>query len=944
MPFQTFFSRLKSTFPSLTARSKIACSSHRIASDPRRLSVSGATTIRLFILSTFSDMDAEREVLRSQVFPIVRRTCEQRGIGFFEVDLRWGVTQNEVESGQVLPICLDEIDRCRPYLLGLIGGWYGTIDPKAGARLQEHGFAGLIAHAGRSLTELELRYALLQRPPDCDPTSALLYRRPGAPAAEEHEGVEAPTSFGPLLHELAAAGIAFHETPDSLEGFAVQVRDDLLQLADAIQLPRAPDPVEQAREAARRTARVIAHRFVERQAKSDLERLVGRRAQRIAIVGEAGCGKTMLVSALVDRASGMRIVSAIRPAAWADADEALRTVVRQIVLEGPDQTRGSAREAFQAALTAAAELGPILDGIVDRNLSGNEVPAWLPGRVAGATIIVTLRAAGTSVEALRRAGWRVVAVGELSREEIAAMTERYLAPFGRRLDPLHLEALRRHPRTTLEVSILLEELRAVPRNKVLKEAVARLGRCTNLEALLDIVVERLRAEHGAAADAVLAALALAPDGLPETTLKVLAGEPGRPLADLRFALLRRALDGLTTGDALEPVLRSSILAEAISRRFHPGRVAKVRKKIADRLRMSPQTPGAAEECLRQLVLLGDWIAVERLLHDPEVFDPMARRSGQLLRAYWAKLLRKRPQVSLSIYAAWVGDAPVPRVAAAAQLVLDLGDEVLAWRLAEDGCARAGADEPHAFAACASMLAGLAEERGSLDEALDRLAVLDRDDIRAAVPHASAVAALSRARIAILRSDPREGCAALDRAAGMVAQTGDQRLAAVVQETRGVLALRAPDLREAGRLFDELLAIGDRLGDLSIIAAAESGRAKLARLRGKAREAKRTAARAERFARIAGDQRILEDVLGIVTKIAIEDLDIDRAYAVAQERLKLNRGVVGKLEIEVDLARIYAHLGDVSRAEQTIEGVRSKAVAIGVASLVAALPSPDKLSN
>src|SRR5262245_10677549 len=102
------------------------------ADDPRLQSLaSGAAAVRLFVSSTFRDMERERETLRREVFPLVRRACEERGASFFEIDLRWGVTCEEAESGRVLSICLDEIDRCRPFVLGLIGGRYGWIDPKA---------------------------------------------------------------------------------------------------------------------------------------------------------------------------------------------------------------------------------------------------------------------------------------------------------------------------------------------------------------------------------------------------------------------------------------------------------------------------------------------------------------------------------------------------------------------------------------------------------------------------------------------------------------------------------------------------------------------------------------------------------------------------------------------------------------------------------------------
>ena len=81
--------------------------------------------IRVFISSTFRDMHAERDYLISHVFPVIRRACRERQVEFTEIDLRWGVTKEEAEQGKVVRICLEEINRCRPYFLSLLGDRYG---------------------------------------------------------------------------------------------------------------------------------------------------------------------------------------------------------------------------------------------------------------------------------------------------------------------------------------------------------------------------------------------------------------------------------------------------------------------------------------------------------------------------------------------------------------------------------------------------------------------------------------------------------------------------------------------------------------------------------------------------------------------------------------------------------------------------------------------------
>ena len=61
--------------------------------------------IRVFISSTFRDMKEERDHLVKFTFPQLRKLCESRGVVWGEVDLRWGVTDEQKAEGTVLPIC-----------------------------------------------------------------------------------------------------------------------------------------------------------------------------------------------------------------------------------------------------------------------------------------------------------------------------------------------------------------------------------------------------------------------------------------------------------------------------------------------------------------------------------------------------------------------------------------------------------------------------------------------------------------------------------------------------------------------------------------------------------------------------------------------------------------------------------------------------------------------
>jgi diadenosine tetraphosphate (Ap4A) HIT family hydrolase len=48
-------------------------------------------TFRVFVSSTFEDLKAERDALQRDVFPKLRKLCEEIGARFQAIDLRWGV-------------------------------------------------------------------------------------------------------------------------------------------------------------------------------------------------------------------------------------------------------------------------------------------------------------------------------------------------------------------------------------------------------------------------------------------------------------------------------------------------------------------------------------------------------------------------------------------------------------------------------------------------------------------------------------------------------------------------------------------------------------------------------------------------------------------------------------------------------------------------------------
>ena len=71
-------------------------------------------SVRVFISSTFLDMQAERDYLVRHALPRLRTSLAEFRILIDEVDLRWGVSREQSAGRRELEVCLDEVDQCRP--------------------------------------------------------------------------------------------------------------------------------------------------------------------------------------------------------------------------------------------------------------------------------------------------------------------------------------------------------------------------------------------------------------------------------------------------------------------------------------------------------------------------------------------------------------------------------------------------------------------------------------------------------------------------------------------------------------------------------------------------------------------------------------------------------------------------------------------------------------
>ena len=121
--------------------------------------------IRLFISSTFRDMQEEREHITKVVSPELVVLCRKRGVTLTLIDLRWGITSDESILGQALELCLREIDKARPHFIGIIAHKYGSIAESGACEGQEiKKKIDSWIKEGLSYTAIEIEHGVLSNP------------------------------------------------------------------------------------------------------------------------------------------------------------------------------------------------------------------------------------------------------------------------------------------------------------------------------------------------------------------------------------------------------------------------------------------------------------------------------------------------------------------------------------------------------------------------------------------------------------------------------------------------------------------------------------------------------------------------------------------------------------------------------------------------------------
>jgi hypothetical protein len=621
--------------------------------------------VRVFVSSTFLDMQQERDILIKEVFPALRTRLRTRGVELVAVDLRWGITREQSERGETLPILLSEIDRSRPFFVGFLGDRYGWVPPESALTEElKATYPNIVGAEQRSVTELEILHGILSNPQTAE--CAIVFERAGdwdwKATLSEAERDALQTESDIDQEKLAQLKRAVLAIVPSVQNYREpsEIRASLMQaLGGALdrRFPEVQLPDAFTQTALQHAAYARERRGLHIGAGPYLVHLnqwmAVQDASPVLITGASGAGKSTLVAnwtrawrsarpddivyehylgASPDSADPMLLMRRL----WEHLDRATSEVVDlpaqdvdKLTVLAPALAKRVERARVWAA-NRSALIVIALDGL--DKLTGEQDLRWMP-EVSGVKIVASSLECDAKSAALARS-WHLIEIKPLSAQERRLFIEQTLAGWGRKLLEQQASSIVESPLSgsPLFLRTVLDELRVSATHAGLQQRLDYYLAARDMPDLFQRMLERLEQDCGK--ELVRSTLSLiwaSRSGLEEVEL--LEMNRTSPLA---WAVLRNALADALRDQVGKLDFGHDFLRKAVETRYLVSEPEKqsVHAVIAqsyfsrtlvpsDRGKLQPRV---WSDLLYQLRMAGRWDRIADCVMDPAIFALIAPAS------------------------------------------------------------------------------------------------------------------------------------------------------------------------------------------------------------------------------------------------------------------------------------------------------------------------------
>jgi len=645
--------RLTAALPTKTPTSRSAT---EVLPEDRRL--------RVFISSTFNDMQAEREALVKQTFPSLDTFGDDYGVQFVPVDLRWGVTSEE----NSLEESLKEVDRS-DVVVCLLGARYGYIPPNYTVSSTDLTAWLKKQPAHLSITDLEIRRAQDKNKP------LILCLRTASP-----NDVSDHTTEQEKLRKQASSGALkcleqYTQPQEAARFIETQLRALATTRFEAAKF--SPLARHQAAFLRQQAVGYLSRPEVERQ----LSEGVSRQGSPILITGEAGAGKSALLAnwgrryrdAHPEACVILYFPDSSSPTVHEAAEKLLQALNDSSVRVSPKE---DPRPLLESALRTASVGGKPIVLVVDAldqivTSTGKPSLNWLPDQLPPGVQMITAAADDTICRQAETSGWRLLPLRPLTPSERGLLAQRYLDDYGKSLTDKQLADLIRDPQTgnPLYLRTLLNELRVFGNYEGLEAQLQICLRTPNVETLFSLLIRRWQKEFdspppGMVAEA-LRLLWATPDGIQIDMLRSLsvvlpegipqwAVKSPRNWPEFFLALRPHLLDYDGNMRLAHNALRHAIMVSGL---LDPAALQRTHQRLGNALNHIARPVEQRGEAAYYLFAAGSWDHLRRLLTDEAVMLAWWRRDPYAVRHLWQQIEARGALHLTQVYA---GAAAAPR--------------------------------------------------------------------------------------------------------------------------------------------------------------------------------------------------------------------------------------------------------------------------------------------
>ena len=546
-----------------------------------------ARKIRVFISSTFRDMQQERDYLIKFTFPQLRKLCDERGVIWSEVDLRWGITDEQSAEDQVLPICLQEIDNCRSFFIGILGERYGWIPEKIEGSLLERE-RWIKEFDGASVTEMEIYHGALNNPQVAD-YAFFYFRDPRyvetLPVEKQHEFSETPSKtdiekFGSAEAQLKAdqrkeqltrlktkirqSGLHVKEDFTSPQQLGEWVLRDLTAIIDSL-YPEGSQPSALQQEihehelyaASRVRVYIGGEKYFSR-----IEEHIFSKKTPLVLIGESGIGKSALLANwglhYKEKNPGVKVIMHFCGTSTLSGDWAfmLRRIMEELKesfnLDGEiPEDQIALRKAFPDWLQRANQkqkIVIILDALNQlEDKQGAQELTWLPRCLPENVGMILSTLPGKTLDEVTERGYEFLKIDSLTRQEREDFVNKFLAQYSKQLNSVQLQTIVDNQKSSnpLALRIMLDELRQFGVYEELDETIREYLKTDSITAMLKLIFKRYekdyQVDHPTLVKETLCSIWAARQGVSEAELMGLLGDKDLPMAQAIWSPLHLAL-------------------------------------------------------------------------------------------------------------------------------------------------------------------------------------------------------------------------------------------------------------------------------------------------------------------------------------------------------------------------------------------------------------------